>query len=383
MENLKLLSKEALNDIQSKIGYVFKKNDYLIQAFIRQSYVEEHHNYFNLASNEVLEFYGDKILDFIIIKLFSERYFYDIEVDFINDDCTKKDPYKQTSLASIYNESLLTEKKIYLVKSTTLSSAISSLDISKYLIMSKGDIKNHFENNQSVKEDLFESILGAVAIDCNWNTDILTQVVKNMLNPEDILNSGASDIDHKKELITAVNNNKYRGSMNISSEQYSPNNDGVSFYYADIVFNGYFEKNYSDIFQNEFRGEGYTEQEAVCDAYRLAYTAVSNSNKTTSFIEERFNEISPETAINILQELYHKGYICEPKYEISDSGTKENGNIVWNCSLSISINGEHLHETIGSDSKKKSKKWAAFLILQKIVNHAMINTKEDSNDEND
>ena len=54
-----------LEYIQLHIGYTFENRGLLCQAFTRKSYTEENKN---ALHNEVLEFYGDKALDFIIMK---------------------------------------------------------------------------------------------------------------------------------------------------------------------------------------------------------------------------------------------------------------------------------------------------------------------------
>ena len=54
--------------IENQIGYTFTNKKLLKQAFTRRSYSEEHGG----ENNEVLEFYGDKVLELIVGKLFSE-----------------------------------------------------------------------------------------------------------------------------------------------------------------------------------------------------------------------------------------------------------------------------------------------------------------------
>ena len=48
--------------VQAQIGYTFKNIDLLNQAFTRRSYTEENGG----ENNEVLEFIGDKALDFAV-----------------------------------------------------------------------------------------------------------------------------------------------------------------------------------------------------------------------------------------------------------------------------------------------------------------------------
>ena len=50
--------------VQGQIGYDFKNLDLLQQAFTRRSYTAENGG----ENNEVLEFIGDKALDFVVVK---------------------------------------------------------------------------------------------------------------------------------------------------------------------------------------------------------------------------------------------------------------------------------------------------------------------------
>ena len=51
--------------VQGQIGYDFENLDLLQQAFTRRSYTAENGG----ENNEVLEFIGDKALDFMVVKL--------------------------------------------------------------------------------------------------------------------------------------------------------------------------------------------------------------------------------------------------------------------------------------------------------------------------
>lgn len=56
--------------VQGQIEYDFKNLDLLQQAFTRRSYTVENGG----ENNEVLEFIGDKALDFVIVKLLIQKY---------------------------------------------------------------------------------------------------------------------------------------------------------------------------------------------------------------------------------------------------------------------------------------------------------------------
>ena len=64
------MDSKDLRLIQDKIGYSFQNEDLLEQAFVRRSYSKEEGG----EHNEVLEFIGDKVLDFIVVKLLVEKY---------------------------------------------------------------------------------------------------------------------------------------------------------------------------------------------------------------------------------------------------------------------------------------------------------------------
>ena len=69
-----------------------------------------------------------------------------------------------------------------------LASQIDRLQLDEFLIMSDGDWNNNVNESDSVKEDLFEAIIGAVALDTNWNFDEIGNVVDIMLNPDIYIN---------------------------------------------------------------------------------------------------------------------------------------------------------------------------------------------------
>ena len=59
------MNNETLDFIQEQLDYQFKEPKLLRQAFTRKSYSEEHNGAYH---NEVLEFYGDKALEFVVMK---------------------------------------------------------------------------------------------------------------------------------------------------------------------------------------------------------------------------------------------------------------------------------------------------------------------------
>ena len=175
---------KSINLIQSQLEYEFKQPVLLQQAFTRKSYSVEHSGTYD---NEVLEFYGDKALEFVVMKKLSE-YFGEI---------TNGGKY-----ASRKTEGQLTEVKKRLVCKDKLAQCIDVLDFADCLLMGRGDEVQNAQNQESVKEDLFEAIIGAVAIDCGWNAEILEKVVERMI---DIKSHLENESDDENEVVILKN----------------------------------------------------------------------------------------------------------------------------------------------------------------------------------
>jgi ribonuclease-3 len=155
-------------EIENKIGYTFRDKSLLKQAFTRGSYCNEinkreHENY---KSNEVLEFFGDSVLSAAIvtalIKKKTERYSHGISADLNEGDFSNI-------------RSKLADKK-------NLSDNISRLGLEEYLIMGEGDKKLEIWRERSVREDLFEALIGAIYIDSEFNTGAVISSVVLMLD---------------------------------------------------------------------------------------------------------------------------------------------------------------------------------------------------------
>lgn len=178
--------REHLDDVQKKIGYWFNNVDLLFQAFTRSSYSSQYGG----ENNEVLEFLGDKVLDFYVTKVIADRFgFVKSQSDYYDEE-NDLDEY---CIVAHKNEADFTELKKQIVSNETLAKTIDKLGLFKYMYLGDTDLENpKFKDNLiKVKADLFEAILGAVAIDSDWNQDELQNVVEFMLQIEDFL----ADVD--------------------------------------------------------------------------------------------------------------------------------------------------------------------------------------------
>ena len=184
MQNLN----DHLDEVQRKIGYWFENQDLLFQAFTRSSYSTQYGD----ENNEVLEFLGDRVLDFYVVKVIADRFGFTKSQSDYYDEENDDDEY---CIVAHKNESDFTELKKEIVSNKTLAKRIDKLGFAKYMFMGDSDIDNHVEKQEKVKADLFEAILGAVAIDSDWNPDLLQNSVEMMLDLEDNL----VDVDTEEE----------------------------------------------------------------------------------------------------------------------------------------------------------------------------------------
>lgn len=160
------LEDEQVKEVEEKIGYTFKDKSLLSTAFRRKSYTEEHPQGNLITNNEVLEFYGDSVLNMIVVKATAK----DAIDDFKN------------MIPPTFSEEGLTHFVSNYTDKSMLSSIIESLDIAKYLITSKGDKEKEVWKSPSVMEDLFEAIIGAMWLDNDLNIDAIYDNVLRLLD---------------------------------------------------------------------------------------------------------------------------------------------------------------------------------------------------------
>ena len=178
---------KSIPEIEKKIGYVFKDKSLLTQAFTRSSFCNEHRENSKrpIISNEVLEFFGDSVLSTAIISLMLKE---------------KTERYEHGVFTEL-NEGDFSNIRSKLSDKRNLSGSMALLGLQKYLLMGEGDAKLGVENEPSVMEDLFESIIGAVYIDCGMNIDRVIKVVSIILDTSVYFSSEAAPIQSYKNAL--------------------------------------------------------------------------------------------------------------------------------------------------------------------------------------
>lgn len=188
MKMINLNEDSNLEEVQRKISYWFNNIDLLLQAFTRSSYSAQYGG----ENNEVLEFLGDKVLDMYVTKVIADRFgFMKSQSEYYDED----EDNNEYCIIAHKNEGDFTELRKEIVNNKTLAKRIDKLGFAKYMYLGDSDLDNNVVNQEKVKADLFEAILGAIAIDCDWNQDDLQNSVEFMLKIDDFL----EDVDTKEE----------------------------------------------------------------------------------------------------------------------------------------------------------------------------------------
>ena len=122
-----------IKKIEKIIHYGFKDKENLKTAFTHSSYANEH----GVKSNQRLEYLGDSILNFSVAEYLYNNF--DVE------------------------EGQMSKWRSKMVNSDNLANIIETLELDKYLLLGKSFGKQ--EPAKSIKEDLFESLVGAIYVD--------------------------------------------------------------------------------------------------------------------------------------------------------------------------------------------------------------------------
>lgn len=321
---------DNLKNVETKIGYSFKNKNLLFQAFTRRSYGHEHGG----ENNEIFEFIGDRVLDYYVTKILIDKY------GFVNNEFSVK---------NFDSEGSLTKIKEQLVNKEMLAKRVEILEFKNFLLVESGDIKALKNNEPSIKEDLFEAILGAIAIDSNWNQTILEKSVIRMLDIYNYLSKNISD---------------YKDYIGIIQVWDQKQNNKVPKYHFDKLENGLFEA-HLELFtkrgNKKYVANGHNMREAKKNVAKKACDDLEKNNELFTMKDELPKNLDLNNAINTLQELAQKKYISMPNYSYNGPKYDENGKPVWECQCKLK--DKKITVVIDGSSKKFAKKKAAYLTI--------------------
>ncbi len=149
MKILPEYKEKKFNQLEEKIGIKFNNPNYLIQALVHRSYLNENRD-FVLGHNERLEFLGDAVLELIITEFLFENY--------------------------LNPEGELTSWRAALVNAKMCAQVANEIGMEEYLFLSHGESKDAgTKAREYILANVMESVIGAIYIDQGW--DITKQFV--------------------------------------------------------------------------------------------------------------------------------------------------------------------------------------------------------------
>ena len=124
--------------IEQLVGTKIKNLDLYQKAFIHKSALKEYEQF--SESFETLEFIGDSVLGFVITKFLFDRF----------ED---------------RQEGFLTKARTKLVRGETLAKIAAGLSLNELVVMDEKGMRNGWNNNTKILEDVFEALIGAIYMD--------------------------------------------------------------------------------------------------------------------------------------------------------------------------------------------------------------------------
>ena len=153
------------SEIEKIVGTKINDLSLYQRAFTHKSALKK---YTLTESFETMEFMGDSVLGFVITKLLFDKY-----------------EEKQ--------EGFLTKARTKLVRGKTLAHIARYLNLDRWVLMDDKGIRNEWNKNEKVLEDVFESFIGAIYLDLGMVH--AKRFILNIFENDQIINMDSLMID--------------------------------------------------------------------------------------------------------------------------------------------------------------------------------------------
>ena len=221
--------------IEHLVGTKIKNLDLYQKAFTHKSALKEYEQL--NESFETLEFIGDSVLGFIITKFLFDQY-------------------------ESRQEGFLTKARTKLVRGETLSQIAKILGLEKIVIMDEKGMRNGWNNNPKILEDVFESLIGAIYMDIGL-LHAKEFVLRIYNDPKYIdMNLIMIDDNFKDHLM------RYCQLNNLQLPEYRVSAHHEGLFYIDIFVNGKFMS----------RGAAKSKKQAEQNAAKLFFDQLKSYN---------------------------------------------------------------------------------------------------------
>ncbi len=208
--------------VEELIGTKIKDLNLYQKAFTHKSSMKEYENL--TESFETLEFMGDSVLGFIITKFLFDRY-------------------------EERQEGFLTKARTKLVRSETLADIALKLGLNDIVLMDEKGMRNGWNNNPKILEDVFEALIGAIYMDLGL-LHAKEFILRIYTDPKYVdLNAIMIDDNFKDHLM------RYCQVMNFPLPDYRVAGHENSTFFIDVYVN------------NHFGGRGYAKNKKQAEQY--------------------------------------------------------------------------------------------------------------------
>lgn len=189
------------------VGTKIKNLDLYQKAFTHKSALKEYEQF--TESFETLEFIGDSVLGFVITKFLFDRF-------------EKR------------QEGFLTKARTKLVRGETLARIANALGLNELVIMDEKGMRNGWNNNPKILEDVFEALIGAIYMDIGL-IHAKEFILRIYQNPQLVdMNSIMIDDNFKDHLMRHCQVNNWQ----LPDYRVAAHQDGL--FYIDIYINNTF-----------------------------------------------------------------------------------------------------------------------------------------------
>ena len=126
----------VMYECEERLGYTFKDKTLLRTCFTHSSYSHEHGG----KNNELLEFFGDAILEFVVTEYLFAKF-----------------PAESEGVLTGYRQQIVSRKP--------LAEAIVRLGLNEYILFGEGERRNPPEHHEAACENLFEALVAGIYTD--------------------------------------------------------------------------------------------------------------------------------------------------------------------------------------------------------------------------
>ena len=163
------------------VGFKVKNVEHYVKAFTHKSALKR---YTLTESFETLEFIGASVLGFIITKFLFDRY-------------------------ENLQEGFLTKARTKLVRGKCLANIARKLKLHEWILMDEKGMRNGWNHNEKILEDVFEALVGAIYLDMGLLHT--KEFVLNLYNNPEIVDLKCLTVDDnfKDQLMRYCQNSKW------------------------------------------------------------------------------------------------------------------------------------------------------------------------------